>query len=77
VCSEQGPVNYGLGRAESAGGSTAEALGRLYRHSAVHGQAWTGVGVRACTAGRGCANWREPGVSATIEHVASVFLPEF
>jgi hypothetical protein len=25
------------------------------------------VGARACTAGRGCANWREPGVLATIE----------
>jgi hypothetical protein len=35
------------------------------------------VGVRACTAGRGCVNWREPGVLATIEHVAPLFLPEF
>jgi hypothetical protein len=56
ACSRQGPVNFGLGRVESARGSTAEALGRLYRHDTVHGRAWTGVGARACTAGRVCAN---------------------
>jgi hypothetical protein len=66
-----------LDRAESARGSTTEALGLLYRHGAVHGRAWTGVGARACTAGRGCANWRELGVSAAIEHVAPLFLREF
>jgi hypothetical protein len=70
-------VNSGLGRAESAWGSTTEALGWPYRHGAVHGRAWTGVGARACTAGRGCTNYREPGVSVAIEHVASMFLPEF
>jgi hypothetical protein len=70
-------VNSGLGRTESMQGSTAEALGLLYRHGAVHERAWTGVGARSCTAGRGCANWREPGMSAAIEHVVSMFLPEF
>jgi hypothetical protein len=70
-------VNSGLGRAESARGSTAEALGLLYRHCVVHGRAWTGMGPRSCMAGGGCANWREPGVSAAIEHVAPLFLPEF
>jgi hypothetical protein len=70
-------VSSGLGRTESARGSTVEALGLLYRHGAVHGRAWTGVGARACTAGRGCAHWHEPGVSAAIEHVAPLFLPEF
>jgi hypothetical protein len=70
-------VNSGLGRTESVRGSTAEALGLLYRHGAVHRRAWTSVGARLCSVGRGCANWREPGVSATIKHVASMFLPEF
>jgi hypothetical protein len=70
-------VNSGLGRTECAWGSTAEALGLLYRHGALHGRAWIGGGAWACTAGHGCANWREPGLSATIEHVASMFLPEF
>jgi hypothetical protein len=73
--SRQIPVSSGLGRTESARGSTAEALGLLYRHDVMHGRAWTSVGVRACTAGRGCANWHEPGVSAVIEHVAPLFLP--
>jgi hypothetical protein len=49
----------------------------LYRHGAVHGQSWTGDRERACTAGRGCANWRELGVSATVEHVELLLLPEF
>jgi hypothetical protein len=70
-------MSSGLGRTKSARGSTAEALGLLYRHDTVHGRAWTGVGAWACTAGRGCANWREPGVSAAIEHMAPLFLPEF
>jgi hypothetical protein len=26
---------------------------------------------------RGCANGREPGVSATVEHVCPMLLPEF
>jgi hypothetical protein len=74
--SKQSPVSSGLGRTESARGSTAEALGLLYRQGAVHGRAWTNVGARSCTAGRGCANWRESGMSAAIEHVAPLFLPE-
>jgi hypothetical protein len=52
-------------------------LGLLYRHGAVHGRPWTGKGARACTAGRGCANWREPGVSATVEHMEPLLLPVF
>jgi hypothetical protein len=38
-CSRQGPVNSGLGRTESVRGSTAEALGLLYRHDAGE-EAW-------------------------------------
>jgi hypothetical protein len=70
-------VNSSLGRTKSARGSTTEALGLLYRHGAVHGRVWTNGGARACSAGRGCTNWREPSMSAAIEHVASMFLPEF
>jgi hypothetical protein len=66
-----------LGQDRERAGEYDRGLGLLYRHSAVHGRAWTDVGARACTAGRGCANWRESGVSAAIEHVASLFLPEF
>jgi hypothetical protein len=43
----------------------------------VHGRSWTGERARACTAERGCANGREPGVSATVEHVEPLLLPEF
>jgi hypothetical protein len=43
----------------------------------VHGRSWTSKRARACTAERGCANWREPGVSATVEHVEPLLLPEF
>jgi hypothetical protein len=32
---------------------------------------------QACTAERGCANGREPGVSATVEHVEPLLLPTF
>jgi hypothetical protein len=77
ACSRQSLVNLGSGRTESARGSTAEALGLLYSHGAVHGRSWTGEHARACTAGRGCANWREPGVSATVQHVEPLLLPEF
>jgi hypothetical protein len=51
--------------------------GLLYRHGAVHGQSWTGERARACTAERGCANRREPGVSATVEHVEPLLLAKF
>ena len=70
-------MNSGLGRTESVRGSTTEALGLIYRHDAVYEWAWTSEGAWACTARRGCANWCEPGVSAAIEHVAPLFLPEF
>jgi hypothetical protein len=52
-------------------------LGLHYRHGAVHERSWTGERARACTAERGCANWREPGVSAMVEHVEPLLLPEF
>jgi hypothetical protein len=65
-------------------GRTCERAGRygrgsrlLYRHGAVHGQSWTGERARACTGERGCANGREPGVSATVKHVEPLLLPEF
>jgi hypothetical protein len=32
---------------------------------------------RACTRERGCANGREPGVSATVKHVEPLPLPKF
>jgi hypothetical protein len=43
----------------------------------VHGWPWTGERTRACIGERGCANGREPGVSATVEHVEPLLLPEF
>jgi hypothetical protein len=43
----------------------------------VHGQSWTGERARACTGRRGCANGREPEVSAMVEHVCPMLLPEF
>ena len=66
-----------LGQDRERAGEYDRGLGLLYRHSAVHGRAWIGGGAWACTTGHGCANWREPDLSATIEHVASMFLPEF
>jgi hypothetical protein len=43
----------------------------------VHGRSWTSERARACTGESGCANGREPGVSATVEHVEPLLLPEF
>jgi hypothetical protein len=43
----------------------------------VHGQAWTSAGARAHTAWYGCMGWRAPGMSAVVEHVAPLLLPEF
>jgi hypothetical protein len=63
-------VNFGLGRTKSVRGGTAKALGCF-------------IGTARCTGGRGpasargCANWSEPGVSATVEHVEPLLLPEF
>jgi hypothetical protein len=58
-------------------GRYGRGLGLLYRHGAVHGRSWTGERARACTAEHGCVNWCEPGVSATVEHVEPLLLPEF
>jgi hypothetical protein len=58
-------------------GRYGQGLGLLYRHGAVNGRSWTGQCARVCTAERGCANWREPGVSATVEHVETLLLPMF
>ena len=60
----------------SAGRSGAR-LGGLYRHGAVHGRSWTGERARAGAGERGCANGRELGVSATVEHVEPLPLPKF
>jgi hypothetical protein len=76
ACSRQSQVNFGSSRTESAG-RYSRGLGLLYRHGAVHGRSWIGERTQVCTAGRGCANWREPGVSATVEHVEPLLLPEF
>jgi hypothetical protein len=46
-------------------------------HGTVHGRSWTGERARACTVECGCANGRELGVSATVEHVEPLLLPEF
>jgi hypothetical protein len=55
----------------------AKARGQLYRHGAVHRRPWTGERARACAGERGCTNGREPGVSATVEHVELLPLPRF
>ena len=64
------PVRVSAGRREVR-------PGRLYRHGAVHRRSWTSERARACTGRRGCANGREPEVSATVEHVCPMLLPEF
>jgi hypothetical protein len=43
----------------------------------VHGRAWTSAGTRRRTAWHGCTDWREPSMSATVEHVAPLLLPVF
>jgi hypothetical protein len=77
ACSGQIPVIFGSGRTYERAGRYGRCLGLLYRHSAVHGRPWTGERAQACTGERGCANEREPGVSATVEHVELLLLPEF
>ena len=66
-------MNFGSGRTESARGGTAEALGCF-------------IGTTRCTGGRGPASARgralrsagaRTGVSATVEHVEPLLLPEF
>jgi hypothetical protein len=77
VCSRRSPVNFGSGRTESARGGTAEALGCFIGTArcmggrgpaSVPGQVWLVAGART---------WREPGMSATVEHVEPLLLPEF
>jgi hypothetical protein len=77
ACSGQALVISGLGRTCEHTGRYGRGSGLLYRHDAVHGRPCTGERVRACTGERGCANGREPGVSATVEHVEPLPLPEF
>jgi hypothetical protein len=77
ACSGQISVIFGLGRTCERAGRYGRGSGLLYRHDAVHGRPWTGKRVRACTGERGCANGREPEVSATVEHVEPLLLPEF
>ena len=77
ACSGQIPVISGLGKTCEHAGRYGRGSGLLYRHGAVHGWPWTGERAWACTGERGCANGREPGVSATVEHVESLPLPKF
>jgi hypothetical protein len=70
-------VIFGSGRTCECAGRYGRGSGLLYRHGVVHGQPWTGKCARACTGERGCANGREPGVSATVEHMEPLILPEF
>jgi hypothetical protein len=77
ACSGRIPAILGLGRTCDRAGRYGRGSGLLYRHGAVHGRPWTGERARACTRERGCANGREPGVSATVEHVEPLLLPEF
>jgi hypothetical protein len=62
----RGEVRRTLARAglESARGGMAEAWGCF-------------IGTARCTGERGCTNGHEPGVSATVEHVEPLLLPEF
>jgi hypothetical protein len=69
-------ISY-LGKSGERAGMNGRGLGRLYRHGAVHGRPWTGERALACTGRRGCANGREPEVSATVEHVCPLPLPKF
>jgi hypothetical protein len=77
ACSGRIPAIFGLGRTCERVGRYDRGSGLLYRHNAVHGRLWTCERARVCTGERGCANGREPGVSATVEHVEPLLLPEF
>jgi hypothetical protein len=77
ACSGRIPVIFGLGRTCEHAGRYGRGSVLLYRHGAAHRRSWTGERARACTGERGCANGREPGVSATIEHVEPFPLPMF
>jgi hypothetical protein len=60
----------GLGSKVRRGGSMIEASLLFIGAGAVHGRAWT-------SGARGCTDWRAPGMSAAIEHVAPLLLPVF
>jgi hypothetical protein len=77
ACSGRILVIFGSSRTCERAGRYGRGSGLLYRHGAVHGWLWTSERARACTGERGCANGREPGVSATVEHVELLLLPEF
>jgi hypothetical protein len=77
ACSGQIPVISGLGKTCEHAGRYGRGSGLLYRHGAVHGRPWTSERARACAGERGCANGREPRVSATVEHVEPLPLPMF
>jgi hypothetical protein len=77
ACSGRILVIFGLGRTCERAGRYDRGSGLLYRHGAVHGRPWIGERARACTGERGCANGRESGVSATVEHVEPLLMPEF
>jgi hypothetical protein len=77
ACSGQIPVISGLGKTCEHAGRDGRGSGLLYRHGAVHRRPWTGERVWACAGERGCANGREPRVSATVEHVELLPLPKF
>jgi hypothetical protein len=77
VCSGQIPVISGLGKTCEHARRDGRGSGLLYRHGAVHRRSWTSECARAGAGERGCVNGREPGVSATVEHVEPLPLPMF
>jgi hypothetical protein len=77
ACSGQIPVISGLGKTCEHVGRDGRGSGLLYRHDAVHRRPWTGKRARAGAGERKCANGREPGVSATVEHVEPLPLSKF
>jgi hypothetical protein len=77
ACSVQIPVISGLGKTCEHAGRDGRGSGLLYRHGAVPKRLWTDERVRAGAREHGCVNGREPGVSATVEHVESLPLPKF
>jgi hypothetical protein len=77
ACSGRISVIFGLGRTCERAGRYDRGSGLLYRHGMVHERLWTGERTQTCTGECGCTNGREPGVSATVEHVEPLLLPEF
>jgi hypothetical protein len=70
TCSRRSPVNLARAGLESVQGGTVEAWGCFISTARC-------TGGRGPASARGCANGREPGVSATVEHVEPLLLPEF